>query len=67
MIFEGIAYGSTSKTQSDCFGERARSPEYDTIDYMTILEGFKELGELFPALHDFCKLPFSANEKHVET
>jgi hypothetical protein len=45
---------------------RLRSPEYETIDYMTTLEGFKEIGELLLALHDFCKLPIYANEKHVE-
>jgi len=45
---------------------RLRNPECETIDYMTTLEGFKELGELLLALHDFCKLPLYANEKHVE-
>jgi len=45
---------------------RLKNPENDTIDYMTTLDGFKELGELFLALHYFCKLPIYANEKHVE-
>ena len=43
----------------------ADSEDY-SIDYMTTLDGFRELGELFLALHDFCKLPIYANEKHVE-
>jgi hypothetical protein len=45
---------------------RLRNPQDQAIDYMTTLEGFKELGELLLALHDFCKLPLYANEKHVE-
>jgi len=45
---------------------RLKDPENYTIDYMTTLDGFKELGELFLALHDFCKLPIYANEKHVD-
>ena len=45
---------------------RLKNPENDTIDYMTTLEGFKELGELLLALHNFCKLPIYANEKHVD-
>ena len=45
---------------------RLQRPEGDWIDYMTTLEGFKEVGELFLALHYFCKLPIYANEKHVE-
>ncbi|MCJ7635136.1 hypothetical protein MUP77_22435 [Candidatus Bathyarchaeota archaeon] len=45
---------------------RLKDPENLTIDYMVTLEGFRELGELFLALHDFCKLPIYANEKDVE-
>jgi len=45
---------------------RLETPEDETIDYMTTLQGFKELGELLLALHDFCKLPIYANEKHVD-
>ncbi len=45
---------------------RLEDPEGDTIDYMTTLDGFKVLGELFQALHYFCKLPIYANEKHVD-
>ena len=44
---------------------RLKDPEGDCIDYMTTLDGFKEVGELFQALHYFCKLPIYANEKHV--
>jgi hypothetical protein len=40
--------------------------ENSLIDYMVTLEGFKELGELFLALHDFCKLPIYADGKDVE-
>jgi hypothetical protein len=45
---------------------RLRNPDDEVIDYMTTLSGFKELGELLLALHNFCKLPIYANEKHVE-
>ncbi len=45
---------------------RLKNPENYTIDYMVTLDGFKEFGELFLALHDFCRLPIYANEKHVE-
>jgi len=45
---------------------RLEDPEGYGIDYMTTLDGFKEIGELFLALHDFCKLPIYANEKHVD-
>lgn len=45
---------------------RLQDPENYIIDYMTTLDGFKELGELFLALHYFCKLPIYANETHVE-
>jgi hypothetical protein len=33
---------------------------------MVTLDGFRQLGELFLALHDFCKLPIHANEKQVD-
>ena len=45
---------------------RLQHPEGYSIDYMTTLDGFKEAGELFLALHYFCKLPIYANEKHVD-
>jgi hypothetical protein len=45
---------------------RLKNPEDETIDFMSTLEGFKELGELLLALHDFCRLPIYANEKHVD-
>jgi hypothetical protein len=45
---------------------RLRDPEDSEIDYMANLEGFKELGELFLALHNFCKLPIYADQRDVE-
>lgn len=45
---------------------RLKDPRDNTIDYMTTLDGFKELGELFQALHHVCKLPIFANAKHVD-
>jgi hypothetical protein len=45
---------------------RLTDPEENNIDYMTNLEGFKDLGELSLALHHFCKLPIYANQKHVD-
>ena len=45
---------------------RLEDPEGYAIDYMTTLDGFKEVGELLEALHYFCKLPIYANEKHVD-
>lgn len=45
---------------------RLKQSDGYTIDYMTTLDGFKELGELFNALHYFCKLPIYANERHVD-
>jgi hypothetical protein len=38
------------------------SPKGDPVDYMLTLEGFKELGELLIALHDFCKDPIFTRE-----
>ena len=37
-----------------------------TIDYLTTLDGFKELGELFQALHYFCKRRIFAEEKNID-
>jgi hypothetical protein len=34
----------------------------DRLDYMLTLDGFKELGELLIALHDFCKDPIFTKE-----
>jgi hypothetical protein len=31
------------------------------------MDGFKKLGELLIALHDFCKAPIYANERNVDT
>jgi len=45
---------------------RLEEPEGYSIDFMTTLDGFKELGELFQALHYFCRLPIYANETHAE-
>ena len=45
---------------------RLKDPNDNTIDYMTTLDGFRELGELFQALHHVCKLPIYANAKHVD-
>jgi len=41
---------------------RMASPKGDPVDYMLTLEGFKELGELLIALHDFCKDPIFTRE-----
>ena len=35
---------------------RMENPRGDRIDYMLTLDGFKELGQLLVALHDFCNL-----------
>jgi len=45
---------------------RIKNPDGFSIDYMTTLNGFKELGELLQALYYFCKLPLYANEKHID-
>ena len=45
---------------------RLKNPQQATMNYMVTLEGFKELGELFLALHNFCKDPIFANERNVE-
>jgi hypothetical protein len=45
---------------------RLKNPQQDTMCYMVTLEGFRKLGELFLALHDFCKDPIFANERDVE-
>ena len=41
---------------------RMKQPEGEYIDYMLKLEGFKELGELLIALHNFCRSPIFARE-----
>ena len=45
---------------------RLKDRDDNTIDYMTTLDGFKALGELFQALHHVCKLRIYANAKHVD-
>ncbi|MDH5688050.1 MAG: hypothetical protein OEZ48_09355 [Candidatus Bathyarchaeota archaeon] len=45
---------------------RLEDPQGNTVDYMSNLQGFKEVGELLQALHDFSRLPLYANEKHVD-
>jgi len=45
---------------------RLRDPKDTEIDYMANLGGFKELGELFLALHNFCRLPIYADQKDME-
>jgi hypothetical protein len=46
---------------------RLKEPKKDPVNYMLTLEGFKELGKLLIALHDFCKGPLCTNETNVET
>jgi hypothetical protein len=41
---------------------RMANPKGDCMDYMLTLDGFKELGELLVALHDFCKDPIFTRE-----
>jgi len=45
---------------------RLEHPEKEPIDFLLTLDGFKELGELFTALHDFCKKPILVNEENVD-
>jgi len=45
---------------------RLENPEKQTIDFMLTLDGFKEVGELFIALHAFCKEPILVNETNVD-
>ncbi len=45
---------------------RLENREKQVIDFMLTLDGFKELGELCIALHDFCKEPIFINEKNVD-
>ena len=45
---------------------RLEHPEKEDFDFMLTLDGFKELGELFIALHDFCKEPILVNETNVD-
>jgi hypothetical protein len=44
---------------------RLKNPDDTKIDYLTTLDGFRELGELFQALHHFCKRPIYANERDI--
>jgi hypothetical protein len=41
---------------------RMENPKGDHVDYMLTLDGFKALGELLIALHDFCKDPIFTKE-----
>jgi hypothetical protein len=45
---------------------RLKHPGKGGLDFMLTLDGFKELGELFIALHDFCKEPIFVNEKNID-
>jgi len=45
---------------------RLEHPRKEGLDFMLTLDGFKELGELFIALHDFCKEPILVNETNVD-
>ena len=47
------------------FMVRLRHPEGKIIDYTATLDGFKELGELFLALHTVCKHRMYANEQNI--
>ena len=44
---------------------RVRNPEDDVIDYTATLDGFKQLGELFLALHTVCKHPMYADGQNI--
>jgi hypothetical protein len=45
---------------------RLENPEKQSFDFMLTLDGFKEIGELCIALHDFCKDPIFVNETNSE-
>jgi hypothetical protein len=45
---------------------RLKDPQDMTIDFLTTLDGFREMGELFQALHHFCKRPIYANERDMK-
>ena len=45
---------------------RLEDPQGQIIDYLTTLDGFKELGKLFLTLHDFCKHKIYPDEKDVD-
>jgi hypothetical protein len=45
---------------------RLEHPKKETLDIMLSLDGFKELGELFIALHDFCKESIPVNETNIK-
>jgi hypothetical protein len=44
---------------------RLKNPDGDKIDYMTTLDGFRELGELLLDLHEFCKDKIYPEERDV--
>jgi hypothetical protein len=45
---------------------RLEDPQGQIIDYLTTLNGFKELGKLFLILHEFCKRRIYPGEKDVD-
>jgi hypothetical protein len=47
------------------FMVRLRNPENVAIDYTATLDGFKQLGELFLALHNVCKHPMYADGQNI--
>jgi hypothetical protein len=46
---------------------RLESPYGESLQYALTLDGFKKLGELLVALHDFCQLPIYADAKNVDS
>ena len=46
---------------------RLENREKQVIDFMLTLDGFKKLGELCMALHEFSKDPILVNERNVDT
>lgn len=47
------------------FMVRLRHPDGNVIDYTATLDGFKQLGELFLALHNVCKHPMYADGQDI--
>jgi hypothetical protein len=47
------------------FMVRLRHPEGNIIDYTSTLDGFKQLGELFLALHNVCQHRMYATEQNI--
>jgi hypothetical protein len=45
---------------------KLNNPQDQPIIYVLTLEGLKKLGELFLALHDFCKDPIFVREKSLD-